>query len=68
LTLDPFPLVLILLARFQNKYQGELIDDLQEENCLLREQHGGKQLRFNDDERRRLAIKAKKLGRRGLHS
>ena len=34
---------------------------------MLREQLGGKRLRFSDDQRRRLEVKAQKLGRRVLH-
>ena len=34
---------------------------------MLREQLGGKRLRFSDDQRRRLAVRAKKLGWRMLH-
>ena len=34
---------------------------------MLREQLGGKRLRFNDAQRRRLAVRAKKLGWRMLH-
>jgi len=34
---------------------------------VLREQLGGKRLRFSDDQRRRLAVRAKKLGWRMLH-
>ena len=41
--------------------------DLQEENRVLREQLGGKRRHFNDDQRRRLAVRAKKLGWRMLH-
>ena len=33
---------------------------------MLREQLGNKRLRLNDDQRRRLAVKAKKLGGRML--
>jgi putative transposase len=40
---------------------------LQEENRVVREQLGNKRLRLNDDQRRRLAVRAKKLGRRVLH-
>jgi hypothetical protein len=36
------------------------------ENRVLREQIGNRRLNFNDDQRRRLAAKAKKLGRRTL--
>jgi transposase InsO family protein len=44
-----------------------VIDYLQEENCVLHRQLGSKRLRFNDGQRRRLAVKAKKLGRRVVH-
>ena len=67
LTLDPFRLLLISLAGYLNQQQQEVIDYLQEENHVLREQLGSKRLRWNDDQRRRLAVKAKKLGRRVLH-
>jgi hypothetical protein len=36
------------------------------ENRVLREQLGGRRLRFTDGQRRRLAAKAKRLGRNGL--
>ena len=39
-----------------------LIDYLREENRVLREQLGQRRLRFNDDQRRRLAVRAKRLG------
>src|SRR5215831_1504593 len=44
-----------------NRQQRKLIDYLQEENRVLREQLGTKRLRFNDDQRRRLAVKVKGL-------
>ena len=50
-----------------NQSQHQVIGYLQEENRVLREQLEGKRLRFNDDQRRRLAVRAKKLGRRMLH-
>ncbi len=43
-----------------------MIEDLQEENRVLREQTGKRRLRFSDDQRRRLAVKAKVLGRKTL--
>src|SRR6516164_4924512 len=49
-----------------NQRQLEAIDYLREENRVLREQLGGRRVRFNDDQRRRLAVKAKSLGRRVL--
>jgi hypothetical protein len=66
LTLDPFRLLLISVDGWMNHQQQEVIDYLQEENRMLREQLQGKRLRFNDDQRRRLAVRAKKLGRRVL--
>src|SRR6266849_6249250 len=47
-----------------NQHQLQIIDYLREENRILREQLGGRRVRFNDDQRRRLAAKAKGLGRR----
>ena len=46
--------------------QRDAIVYFREENRVLREQLGGKRLRLNDDQRRRLAAKAKMLGRRIL--
>ena len=43
-----------------------MIEYLREENRVLREQLGGRRLRFSDDQRRRLAAKAKGLGRKCL--
>src|SRR5947208_14124242 len=63
----PFRLLLISLAGCLNQLQRDVIDYLQEENCVLSEQLGNKRLRLNDDQRRRLAVKAKKLGWRVLH-
>ena len=67
LTLDPFRLLLISLAGWMNQHQQDVNDYLQEENRVLREQLGSKRLRLDDDQRRRLAVRAKKLGRRVLH-
>ena len=53
LTPNPFRLLLISLAGFLNQQQQEVIEYLQEENRVLREQLAGKRLRFNDDQRRR---------------
>jgi len=49
-----------------NRYQQDVIEYLIEENRVLKEQLGGGRLRLNDDQRRRLAAKAKRLGRRML--
>jgi transposase InsO family protein len=62
----PLQLLVVLLAGWLCRHQQELIEYLQEENRVLREQLGGKRLRFTDAQRRRLARKAKRLGRRQL--
>jgi hypothetical protein len=46
--------------------QIEVIEYLQEENRMLREQLGGRRLRFTDVQRRRLAVKGNAIGRRAL--
>ncbi len=63
---DPFQFVLIALSGWINGRQLLLIDHLREENRVLREQLGERRLRFTDDQRRRLAAKAKGLGRKVL--
>src|SRR5215475_3755107 len=54
-SLDPFRFLLIALSGWMNQQQLQLIDYLREENRVLREPLGQKRLRFNDDQRRRLA-------------
>jgi putative transposase len=61
---NPFHFVLIALAGWMNQRQYQLIDYLREENRVLQEQLGERRLRFNDDQRRRLAVRAKPLGPR----
>jgi len=62
----PLQFVLVALAGRINQQQRDFIDYLQEENRVLREQIGARRLRFTDDQRRRLATKARTLGRRLL--
>jgi len=64
--LDPFRFVLIAVAGWINQRQLQMIDYLREENRVLREQLGGRRLVLIDDQRRRLAAKAKGLGRKLL--
>jgi hypothetical protein len=58
-------LLLLCFAGWLNRNQQLVIEYLQEEVKVLREQLG-KKPRFNDEQRRRLAAKAKKLGRERL--
>ena len=64
--LNPFQFVVIVLAGWMNQRQQNVIEYLREENRILREQLGDRRLRFNDDQRRRLAVRAKGLGRKLL--
>src|ERR1700686_3759458 len=64
--LDPFRFVLIAVAGWMNQRQLQMIDYLREENRVLREQLGGRRLRLNDAQRRRLTVKARGLGRKVL--
>jgi len=64
--LDPFRFVLVAVAGWMNQRQLQAIDYLREENRVLREQLGDRRLRLTDDQRRRLAAKAKGLGRKIL--
>src|SRR5215467_13926819 len=62
--LDPFSFVVVSIAGWTNRHQRHIIEYLIEENRVLREQIGSKRMRFTDDQRRRLAAKAKELGRK----
>ena len=64
--LDPFQFLLVSIAGWMNQDQQQVIEYLREENRVLREQLGNHRKLFNDDERRRLAVRAKRLGRKLL--
>src|SRR6516225_4899665 len=64
--LDPFRFVMIAVAGWMNQRQLQMIEYLREENRVLREQLGERRLRLTDDQRRRLAARAKGLGRKVL--
>jgi len=64
--LDPFRFLLIAVSGCMNHRQLQVIEYLREENRVLREQLGSRRVRLNDNQRRRLAIKAKALGRKAL--
>ena len=62
----PFSFLVISIAGWINQHQQQVIEYLMEENRVLREQMGTRRMRFSDDQRRRLAVKAKQLGRKLL--
>jgi hypothetical protein len=58
--------MLIAVSGWMNCRQLQVIEYLREENRVLREQLGDRRVRLNDNQRRRLAVKAKGLGQRVL--
>ncbi len=66
MSLNPWQLFLIAIAAWMNREQGDVIEYLKEENRVLRELLGDRLPRLNDNQRRRLAVKGKTLGRKLL--
>jgi len=66
IAMPPFHLVEVALAGWLNRHQQVVIDYLIEENHVLKEQLEGQRLQFTDEQRVRLAVKAKALGRQLL--
>ena len=68
--MSPVPHVLqclvVAVAGWINQQPRDVLDSLQEENRVRREQLGPGRLRFTDAQRRRRATQATRLGRRGL--
>ena len=63
---QPWKIVLAALSEFVRKEQEKAIEYLQLENQILRENLGGNRVLLSDDQRRRLAVKGKALGRQQL--
>jgi transposase InsO family protein len=57
---------MMIFAGWVNRSQQDVIEYLHAENRVLREQLGGGRLLFTDGQRRRLALRAKAIGRKGL--
>ena len=66
LILQPWQLMLIILAGWINRQQQEVIEHLRTENTVLKEKLGKKRILLTDDQRRRLAVKGRVLGRKQL--
>ena len=66
----PMTMLLMMLAGWMNRQQQEIIEYLKAENGILRDEllkaTGKKRIFLNDSQRRRLAILAKKVGRKAL--
>ena len=63
LAIQPFHLIVVALAGWLNRHQQAVIDYLIEENRVLKEQFEGQRLQLTDEQRVRLAVKAKAPGR-----
>ena len=63
---QPWQLYLVILAGWMNRQQQEVINYLRTENQVLKEKLGKKRILLNDDQRRRLAVQGKILGRKRL--
>ncbi|MEZ6049641.1 MAG: integrase core domain-containing protein [Planctomycetaceae bacterium] len=63
---QPWHLLVISLASWLNREQQQVIDYLKTENRVLRERLGKKRILLTHDQRRRLAVKGKVLGRKLL--
>jgi predicted metal-dependent HD superfamily phosphohydrolase len=64
--IQPFHLLVIALAGWVDRHQQAVIDYLNGESRVLKQQLDGQRLRFTDEQRMRLAVKAKVLGRHGF--
>ena len=64
--LQPWQLMLIILASWVNRQQQEVIEYLRTENVVLKEKLGKKRILLTDDQRRRLAVKGKLIGSKQL--
>ncbi len=63
---DYLRLVILIGAGWINRDQQKIIDYLVEEILVYQEHFNGRRLRFIDEQRRRLGVKAKALGRKAL--
>jgi putative transposase len=57
-------MLLVTLAGWVNRHQQHVVEYPVEENRVLKERVKGRRLRLTDDQRRRLAAKGRRLGRR----
>ena len=64
--LQPWQLRLVILAGWINRQQQESFDYIRAENRVSKEQFGNRRILLSDDQRRRLAVKGKILGRKRL--
>ena len=66
--LQPWQLLLAILAGWCHSQQQQVIEYLRTENQILKEKLGKRRILLTDDQRRRLAVKGKVLGRKLLET
>ena len=64
--LHPWQILVAAMAGWITRQQDAVIEYLREENRVLKQQLGRRRLRLTDDQRRRLAVRGKAIGRRAL--
>jgi len=64
--LQPWQILVATFAGWISCHQDAVIEYLQEENRVLKQQLGRRRLRLTDNQRRRLAVRGKAIGRRAL--
>ncbi len=64
--MHPWLLLVLAMSSWVNKEQAKTIEYLLAENQVLMEMRGAKRVLLNDEQRRRLALIGKSLGRKGL--
>ena len=64
--LHPWQILVAAMAGWITRQQDAVIEYLQEENRVLKQQLGRRRLRLTDAQRRRLAVRGKAIGRRAL--
>jgi len=64
--LQPWQVLVAAMAGWITRQQEAAVEYLREENRVLKQQLGRRRLRLTDAQRRRLAVRGKALGRRGL--
>src|SRR5271169_1954066 len=64
--LQPWQFYFLILAGWVNRQQQQVIEYLRTENQVLREKLGKRRILLDDDQRRRLAVKGKVMGRKLL--
>jgi putative transposase len=62
----PWTILLAMMAGWLNRHQQDMIEYLKAENAILKEKIGKKRIILSDEQRIRLAILGKNIGRKAL--